>query len=291
MKEIGEYGVKAIVLAGCGEPMLHSKTPEAIKIAVANGIDVGMFTNGVFLPDDAVPTLMDNLTYIRFTINGGSEKSHHEIHRSKEGDFEKIKQNLRKLVSYKKEHGSKTTIGVYTLMFKPNLHELEDWVKEVRDIGADYIMIKPPGLGVGNVKYVEPPDIEECKPIFERIAKMGNENFKVQIRYDLFEDSTGCRRKGGKEYGKCLGLPFMCAVDADGSVYACNWFWGNEDFKYGDLNKNTFAEIWESKRKSEILKKVSSDSFDMTKCGACRQDSINNYLWELNNPPDHVNFI
>src|SRR3989344_7261204 len=31
MGEMGDYGVKAVVLGGCGEPMLHNKTTKAIE--------------------------------------------------------------------------------------------------------------------------------------------------------------------------------------------------------------------------------------------------------------------
>jgi len=81
MEGIGDYGVKAITLAGCGEPMLHRTTPEAIETAVNHGTDVGMFTNGVPITDNSIPQLMVNLTYISFTINGFSNKSHQAIHR------------------------------------------------------------------------------------------------------------------------------------------------------------------------------------------------------------------
>lgn len=58
-----------------------------------------------------------------------------------------------------------------------------------------------------------------------------------------------------------------------------------------DLTKNTFKEIWESKRRLEIVRRVSSEQFDLSKCGLCRQNNINKFLWELSNPPEHINFI
>jgi len=219
-------------------------------------------------------------------------------------DFDRIKSNMKKISEYKQKNNSRCTLGVYSLIFNQNISELESWVNEVQGLGFDYMIIKPPGLGVGNISHIEPMRLEECKPSLERISKMSTHSFLVQVRWDLFK--KGCTR----DYDTCLGLPFMCAVDSDGSVYACNWFWGNEDFKYGNLNKNTFPEIWESRRKKEILEKVLSKDFDLSKCGACRQNSINGFLWTLknsknpyrflsdfrdslegHNQPDHINFI
>ena len=72
MKEIGQYGVKAVVLGGCGEPFLHKSTTRAIKIAVENGTDVAALTNGIPIKDKDIPSLMENMTYLRFSVNGGS---------------------------------------------------------------------------------------------------------------------------------------------------------------------------------------------------------------------------
>lgn len=285
MKEIGQFGVKAIVLAGCGEPMLHKATLKAIEIGRKNGLDIGMFTNGALIKDEDIPILLDNLTYIRFTINGCLEESYTKIHQCRSADWQKLKANLKRCIDYKKRNNSKCTIGVYTLLLKDNVDELESWVKELKGMGLDYVIIKPPGCGVDNNRYVELLDFKEYESKLKNIAKMSDSNFTVEIRWDVFKYGYP------QNYDKCLGLPFMCAVDADGSVYACNWFWGNDKFKYGNLNKNAFKEIWESERKRKIIKKVCSDTFDLKRCGACRQNSINQTLWKLANPPDHINFI
>ena len=72
MKEIGQFGVKAVTLGGCGEPFLHKSTARAIEIAVENGTDVGALTNGIPIRDKDIPSLMENMTYLRFSVNGGS---------------------------------------------------------------------------------------------------------------------------------------------------------------------------------------------------------------------------
>lgn len=227
MKEIGEYGVKAIVLAGCGEPLIHKSTVKAIEIARANGTDVGLFTNGILINDNNAQSLLKNLTFIRFTINGCSEESYTKIHRCNYKDWEKAIENLKKAVSYKRKSDSECTIGVYTILLNENMAELEGWVMELQKIGVDYVIIKPPEVGLDKIKFVDLVKIENYEPVLKRIAEINSPDFMVEIRWDLFLE--GCV----KDYKRCLGLPFMCAVDADGSVYSCNWFWKKESFKYG----------------------------------------------------------
>jgi GTP 3',8-cyclase len=310
-KEIGEYGVKALVLEGCGEPLFHKTTIKAIETAVKSGTDVGILTNGVLIKEKDIPSLMENLTYMRFSVSGGSYESYSFIHGCPPHDWDKVRNNMRKCVDYRDKNNSKCTLGAYTLMSDKNINEIEDWVKEVKDMGFDYITIKPPAPGLNHVVYVKQSELERCEPMFDRISKMSDNRFKVEIRRDLFEKKGGCER----DYGQCFGLPFMCAIDSDGSVYACNWFWGNKDFCYGNINEKTFSEIWEGDRKKELIKRISSEDFDFGSCGECRQNSINKFLWDLkrntglfrliddakaweeanhlsmNHPPVHINFI
>ena len=201
-----------------------------------SGTDVGILTNGVLIKEKDISSLMENLTYMRFSVSGGSHESYSFIHGCHPHDWDKVRNNMRKCADYRNKNNSKCTLGAYTLISDKNINEIEDWVKEVKNMGFDYITIKPPAPGLNHVIYVKQSELDRCKPIFDGISKMSDNHFKVEIRKDLFEKKGSCER----DYGKCLGLPFMCAIDSDGSVYSCNWFWGNKDFCYGNINENTF---------------------------------------------------
>jgi radical SAM protein with 4Fe4S-binding SPASM domain len=276
MGEIGDYGVKAVVLGGCGEPLLNKASTEAIETAVNHGTDVGLFSNGVPILEKNIPSLMANLTFMRLSVHGFSTDSYSKLHRCNPRDWNKLEQIVENIGKYKRKNDSKCTLGFYTLVYPENITELEDGVKWVKDSGFEYIIIKPPAQGLNKIKYVEQMKLSECQAVFDRISKLSDSAFKVQLREDLF--GKECR----KDYKKCMGLPFMCAVDADGSVYTCNWFWGNKDFAYGNLYDSTFKEIWEGKVKKRILEKISSDEFGLGSCGECRQDAINKDLWAWN---------
>lgn len=298
MKEIGRYGVKAIVLGGCGEPFLHPMTLKAIEIAVKNGTDVGVFTNGALIKDKDIPSLMKNLTFIRFSINGGSAKSYSIIHRCPESEYEKVKNIMKKMFEYKKKNNSKCTLGAYILVSDVNFLEIESFVKEIKDMGFDYVIIKPPEPGLNGKIFVKQSDLDKIVPYLKKVQELQDDNFKVMVRMDMFQEKGYCK----KEYKQCLGLPFLSVVDSDGNVYTCNWFWGNKKFSYGNLYKKSFKEIWEGKRKKEIIKEVSSPNFSLAKCGRCRQDNMNKYLWKIKTgeiklkkpfgeSPLHINFI
>ncbi|CAN8138717.1 hypothetical protein THIOSC15_1050002 [uncultured Thiomicrorhabdus sp.] len=96
-----------------------------------------------------------------------------------------------------------------------------------------------------------------------------------------------------KEYKRCLGLPFWSYMDAGGNIWGCSAHLGREtmNFNYGNINEQTFKEIWEGEARQKNLKWV-ENTMDVSKCRInCRMDECNRYLWELKNPNDHVNFI
>ena len=110
-------------------------------------------------------------------------------------------------------------------------------------------------------------------------------NFKVYFRVHSF-----IKLKQPRLYKRCMGLPFFCEITSNGNIYTCGPFLGKDDFCYGNLYKNSFAEIWHGKKRKKIMDRVSG--LDTAKCMKnCRLDEVNRYLWEIKNLPAHVNFI
>ena len=83
----------------------------------------------------------------------------------------------------------------------------------------------------------------------------------------------------------------MTHIDASGNVWPCVAHIGNKDYLYGNINDQTFRDIWEGKRRDEVEKRINSLDINKVCREACRLDEINKYLYELKNPGEHVNFI
>lgn len=278
-------GLKSVVCSGEGEPLLNRDMPEIAKTIKSYGVDVAMSTNGALFTKEIAVDCMHAFTWIRFSVASMDEKSYDSIQRGKAGDLEKVKNNLEEAVRIKKDKGMKTTLGVQCLLLPDNMAQLADMAKQLREIGVDYLTIKPYSQhrhseNAFNVDYAAMLELENELKEYEK------DEFKIYFRANAMK-----KMHHEKCYQQCLGLPFMTHIDAAGNVWPCVAHIGTEEFCYGNIYEQTFEEIWEGNRRLEINEKLNSLDINKICREACRLDEINTYLYELTNPGDHVNFI
>ena len=63
---MGRLGVKSIMFAGEGEPMLHKDISEHVLLCNASGIDVSFTTNATIITDKFVDRLWSTLLGLKF---------------------------------------------------------------------------------------------------------------------------------------------------------------------------------------------------------------------------------
>ena len=80
LDEAASLGVKSILYAGEGEPLLHPDITDFVAKTREVGIDAGMFSNGELLNAKKAESLLPHLTFLRFSFNGGDSKTYETIH-------------------------------------------------------------------------------------------------------------------------------------------------------------------------------------------------------------------
>jgi len=285
VRDLGRLGVKALCFAGTGEPFLHKATPEAIHEAKKSGLDVAVATNGVLFSRDIAEKTLPDLTWIRFSVLGGGSATYKKYQGAHEGDWERLLKNLAEAVRIKKKRRLGVTIGVVFFVFKGNGVDIVPLARLLKKIGVDYLVIKPVGDYRKN-KFLADKDLHLAFGRGLKIAeKLSTKGYLVQVRWDMFQ------KWGEKPYGKCLSLPFMTVIDADGGIYACGGYWQDKRYLYGNLYKHSFKQIWDSPKRKRLSKYMES-RVDFKECyNCCRNHSINRFLWSLTQKPAHVNFI
>ncbi len=285
--EMGAAGVKAVMYAGDGEPLLHPDMPALTVAAKEAGLDVAFTTNGVFLSPDKAGIMLPHTSWIKISCNAGTPGTYAGIHGCRAEDFGTVLDNAARAVRLRDQRRGGCAIGFQLVLLPENQAEAVTLARLVRDLGADYLVIKPHSQHrlSGKTAY---RDLRygECEPLAEELAALDTPSFKTVFRREAMR-----RRDAGRaSYERCLALPFWAYVDGGGQVWTCSRHMGEKDFLCGNLLDSPMSEIFGEARRAGIRR--CAETLDIADCHVdCRMDAINAWLWELARPGPHVNFI
>ncbi len=289
IKEMGELGVKSIMFAGEGEPSLWKPLPDLLDACARFGIDTSMTTNMVPFTDKNSEIFVKNCKWIKASINAGTAKDYGKVHQTKQEEFKKVLGNFKKCVDIREREQYDCTLGGQMVLLPENKDGAVNLAKKLRDIGADYLVIKPYTQNKHGIsrKY-EGLQYDDMLSLSQLLKECETKTFKVIFRAHAMNKL----KSEGLPYSTCYSTPnFWGYIMADGGVYTCQTFANDKRFCVGNINRQTFQEIWQSKEREEQLSFMLND-LDISECRKnCRMDEVNRYLWDLKNPNSHVNFI
>ncbi|MBT5400197.1 radical SAM protein [bacterium] len=289
LKEMAEKGVKSIMFAGEGEPALWKPLPEVMERASKFGIDMAMTTNMVPFTSKNTEQFVANSSWIKVSINAGTEEGYADIHKTKSSDFNLVLKNIERAVNIKKNKGYKCTLGAQMVLLPENKDQVVRLAKILKNIGIDYLVVKPYTQSLYGIskKYID-LKYDDMMHLENNLNKIKSSSFDIIFRGHTMQKLNEERQP----YDKCNATPvFWSYIMADGSVYSCGAFLGNKDFLLGNINKTSFSNIWEGKERKHNYLYV-NNFLSIKNCRKnCRMDEVNRYLWELKNPSSHHNFI
>ncbi len=289
ISEMSRKGVKSIMFAGEGEPLLHKDIDEIVFYSHLSNIDVSFTTNGVLL--NKLTDVLDKIKWIKVSMNGGP-KTYATIHKAKEDDYERVWANLKAACEQRSVHtkngNSSCTIGIQCVVLPENTQDLPELARRAKDTGLDYIVLKPYSQHKSSITHqYEGTNYAAYNDLITDLQKLNSPSFSVIARTTAMADSDA----GEHHYSKCYSTPYFWAyIMATGDVYSCSAYLLNPDFNLGNINTSSFPEIWEgSKRRKHI---VDMESLDISKCRLnCRMNQVNKYLDDIKQGNAHANFI
>lgn len=295
ISEMAELGVKAVQYAGEGEPLLHPNMADIMVHTEKVGIEFSMLTNGVLLNKRFVDKALDSLSWFQVSLDAVTTKTHAKIHRTDEKDFGKIIKNLEYAVKFKKTNNLSCEIGVQQMLLPSNIHEAVTLARLLRNIGVDYFTLKPYShhlLSEHSKEDVLGKDFsyKNLSYLEEKIKRVVGDKIDIDFRKTALDEIETER-----DYNRCFAVPTVWAyICADGAVYSCSAFLGDERFLLGNIKKQTFQEIWQGEKRKKHLEMMKD--FDV--CGNCRRicrENMTNKTLNLFNvigpKPHRVNFI
>lgn len=181
-----KYGVKAVCIAGGGEPLLNSETGFFIDNLVDRGIDVGVVTNG-----SHIGNFIESLSrchWVSVSVDSGTANTFAGLKGVSLSEFDRVIKNMQKLVEY--SHKYSTNLAQKPLSFgvtykflvhERNVHEIDVATKLAKAIGCKSIHIRPvgkPWYSKGNISF----DDKTISMFYDKLRvarEMEDENFSI----------------------------------------------------------------------------------------------------------------
>lgn len=285
----GKSGLKSIMFAGEGEPLLHPDFKTLVKVTKESGVDVSITTNASRGTSELWEEVLPLLTWIRFSVNGGSPEVYSKVHHTTLKEFDKVCKNIQEAVRIKKERSLKTTLGVQFVVLEENKHQMREMIKIFTEIGVDYISFKPfsrnPQMILDKNEVYDQAIMNELDAIHEE-----NKNNSTQVicRSEAFDKY----RSQEITYPRCHALPYWGYMTASGDFYTCPIHIGNEKFRAGNINLQSPERVLFGEEREDSVQYARNELDVRTTCRVnCRMARVNEFLEQINREPEHVNFI
>jgi radical SAM protein with 4Fe4S-binding SPASM domain len=202
-----ELGAGKIIILG-GEPTIYPKINEMILFIRSLGMDVEMFTNGSGITPEFAQFLSDNKIRVVMKMNTFDEALQDKL-AGRKGASEIIRSALANLKAA--GYPSKDAfLAVSTVICRPNLRELPDFWRWLRDQGIEpYFEIITPQANAlnNNWLFVEPLDIYK---LFKDLSEIDRHRYGIE--WEPQPPLVGNR---------CLRHKFSCLVSSNGEVMPC----------------------------------------------------------------------
>lgn len=233
-----------------GEPYLHPKFLDMVRIASEHHIYTTTSTNAHFLEEEnAQKTIRSGLNRLIISIDGASQNSY-ESYR-KEGNLEKVLQGTRNILKWRKELKSTSPKVVWQfLVVKPNEHEIPKIKQLAKEYGVDKVAFKTAQI----YDFERGNDLIPSLDRYSRYVAKGDGTFSIKNR---LED-------------KCWKMWQSCVITWDGQVIPC-CFDKDASHSMGNLSEKSFEEIWFSTPYQNFRNALLTSRSEIEMCKNCTE--------------------
>lgn len=240
--------VSRFTLHGQGEPFLHPRFPDMVRLASEFGIDTHVSTNGHFLDTAMCSGIIDaGLTSLSVSIDGATSDTY-GVYRIG-GDFQRVRVGVERLLTMRRSLGaSLPRVQLQFLVFRHNEHEIDEIRRLATRLGVDTLRLK-------------------SAQVFT--AEQSRQYLPSDSRYRRYVDGVELQMRLSTQFD-CWYLDHQPTITADGSVVPC-CFDKDARFEMGCLQSQPFASIWKSRRYCEFRSSVREGHDRVGMCRNCTE--------------------
>lgn len=252
-------------LTGIGEPLLNPDIFRMIKYGQSKGSLVKIDTNGTLLTEENIKKLIHaEPTFVSVSIDSVDKMSYEKIRKG--ARFEKVIENLRKLIKYRNKVGSKTKIHLFFVLQDKNILEFPKFIKFGDEIGADSINGSVViSLGKNKNEKNMNINIEKIYKVKKELEEL-KKNVSINLNIESIENFLEHPNKTEKEK-PCFWPWYQAAITWDGYVTPCCIFCDNE-IVFGNAFEKSFMKIWNNQKAQKFRKHLVEKRIGICKnCG------------------------
>ena len=229
-----------------GEPMLHPHFPEMVRIASEKNIYTITSTNGQNFSRTLAEELIENgLSEIYFSMDGTTQESYEKYRKG--GELGKVKDAIKTLAEVKLQKGkSNPLIVAQFIVFRHNEHEVDDFRKLAKELGADRAEVKTAQFNEFSGNEVQPP---------------------VNGRYGRYADAGRLMLKG-KSYNHCWKSWMSLVFTWDGTALPCCYDKDGE-YSFGKYSTGNFNDLWNGNKNQNFRSLVLRKKEGLSMCSNC----------------------
>jgi MoaA/NifB/PqqE/SkfB family radical SAM enzyme len=258
--DLAELGCKTLNLSGGGEPTIHPEFGLILRKAAALKLRTWVVTHGGLL----LKWMQDLLfaDHIRISLDASNAAEHKTMHGTKDGEFERVCQNVKFLCRAAKhiENSPRPEVGLAYIVADVNCSDasLMRVFRFAKEAGVDFLHFRPLSEDSPSRFTKDWQDIafniENIAQAFPEVAV-----FPVAKRWrEIFTQ---------REFSRCYSALTAAVIGATGEVSACC---DRRDLVMGNVNEKSFKEIWLSSEHREKAAKIVPKL-----CSRCLQSSFN----------------
>lgn len=280
INDLVNMSVKAVEITGGGEPLAYPYIKDILKSFAKTSIETSLVTNATLLTDEVADLLFKtNLKWVRVSIDSGSKETYCKVRRVKSFHWYRAWEGVKRLVE--RIQNSEQVIGLGYVITDQNWEEVLQFCKLAKQIGVHSVRISVAFTPKGS-DILQKEEVESCKLLLNEAMKLNTENFQIT---NLFSERLE-NQSHIQDYDYCGTKDLLCVIEGEQKVYTCCSLTGDPHGLVGSIKDKSFSQLWYEK--SDWRK-----NFDVRKnCQCfCLYEKRNQTFLQLQNPPNHLNFI
>lgn len=285
LRDAKDVGVRSIAFIGEGENTLNPALYDGLALAKKIDLDVSLATNGIQMDQDRFRDAMEALVWLRFNISAATPESYRAIHNA--NCLDRVLRNIRTAVELKKRYALATTIGMQMVVVAENIGDIVPLAALGRDLGVDYLVIKPCSDTYDGTMDSPHQQYLEIEDRLKEAESLSDSRYTVSVKWRKM------RNLGKKCFRECHGTRFLINISGDGTVFPCGHFFNirRDEFTMGNIVGQSLKQVIASDRYWQVQEKMLTIDVNKDCETNCRHYYISQFLWDIKNPPLHVNFI